>query len=91
MTTAAEHRHLDRVASQPCALCGAQPVEVHHILEGRIKGRKSGHWTAIPLCPCCHRDNNLGIHGRQDMLRIHKTTELELLGQTLERIYGSVK
>jgi hypothetical protein len=91
MTTAAEKRHLDKVSSQPCALCGAMPVEVHHILEGRIKGRKSGHWTAIPLCPCCHRDSSLGIHGRQDMLRIHKVTELELLGQTLERIYGAVR
>lgn len=91
MTTSAESRHLDRVASQPCALCGAHGVQVHHILEGRIKGRKSGHWTAIPLCPTCHTDSRLGIHGRQDMLRIHKTTELELLGQTLERIYGGLR
>lgn len=91
MTTAAESRHLDRVASQPCALCGSQPVEVHHILEGRIKGRKSGHWTAIPLCADCHRGSNNGIHGRQAMLRVRKTTELELLAETLERIYGGVR
>lgn len=91
MTTVAESRHLDRVAQQPCALCGAQPVEVHHLLEGRIKGRKSAHFTAIPLCPDCHRGSHNGIHGQQAMLRIHKTTELELLAETLERIYGGVR
>ena len=88
MTTKAEKAHLSRIAAQPCALCGAQPVEVHHILEGRIKGRKSGHWTAIPLCVDCHRHSLRGIHGRKDMLKVMKTTELELLAQTLERIYG---
>lgn len=91
MTTAAESRHLDRLARMGCVLCGSQPVEVHHILEGRIKGRKSGHWTAIPLCPDCHRGSNNGIHGRQAMLRIRKITELELLAETLEHLYGAVK
>lgn len=84
----AEAKHLNWIAALPCCLCGAKPVEVHHILEGRIKGRKSAHYTAIPLCPDCHRGSKNGIHGRQDMLRIKKTTELELLAETLERIYG---
>lgn len=87
---ASEAKHLAKVAALPCALCGTQPVEVHHILEGRIKGRKSGHWTAIPLCPDCHRGSHNGIHGRQAMLKIKKLTELELLGDTLESIYGRV-
>jgi hypothetical protein len=29
-----------------------------------------------------------GIHGQRNMLKVRKTTELELLGETLERIYG---
>ena len=91
MTTKAEHAHLNRVASLPCCLCGAKPVEVHHILEGRIKGRKSGHWTSIPCCPDCHRGSHNGIHGRQAMMKIMKTTELELLGQTLEKLYGEAR
>lgn len=88
MSTISEKVHLNRVASLPCILCGANGVQVHHILEGRIKGRKSGHWTAIPLCPSCHCGKN-GIHGDQVMLKIHKKTELELLGDTLEAIYGA--
>lgn len=79
---------MGRVAELPCCLCGTQPVEVHHILEGRIKGRRSADWTTIPLCPSCHRDNHNGIHGAQAMLRIRKTTELELLAETLEKLYG---
>lgn len=91
MTTQSEHRHLDRLAALPCALCAAEPVEIHHILEGRIKGRKSGHWTAIPLCPDCHRGSANGIHGKQAMLRIRKTTELALLAETLETLYGNAR
>lgn len=87
MKTKAQSAHLDRVASLPCCLCGDSPVEIHHILEGRIKGRKSGHWTAIPLCVSCHR-GSMGIHGNHAMLKINKITELELLGNTLEAIYG---
>lgn len=79
---------MGRVAQLPCCLCGAHGVEVHHILEGRIKGRKSSDWTTIPLCPDCHRGNHNGIHGAQAMLRVMKTTELELLAQTLEQLYG---
>lgn len=85
--TSAELRHMDRVAQLPCCLCGAHGVHVHHILEGRIKGRRSSSWTTIPLCPPCHTGQH-GIHGDKTMLKIHKTTELELLAQTLEAIYG---
>jgi hypothetical protein len=28
----------------------------------------------------------MGIHGNQAMLKIHKTTELELLGETIEKL-----
>jgi len=89
MTTKAQAKHLSRLASLPCSLCGTSPTEIHHILEGRIKGRKSGHWTAIPLCPDCHRGSHNGIHGQQAMLKVMKTTELELLAQTLEALYGN--
>lgn len=41
MTTQSQAIHLSRLAAMPCALCGAVPVEIHHLLEGRIKGRKA--------------------------------------------------
>lgn len=88
MTTKAQTAHLTRLAALPCALCGFEPVEIHHILEGRIKGRKSGHWTAIPLCSNCHRGSKDGIHGEKRMLSVRKATELELLAETLEKLYG---
>jgi hypothetical protein len=80
--------HLDSVASLSCCLCGDSPVEIHHILEGRVKGRRCGDWTTLPLCPDCHRGSLNGIHGQRNMLKVKKTTELELLNETLERIYG---
>lgn len=86
----AAQRHMARVATLPCCLCGATPVEVHHILEGRIPGRRSSDWTTIPLCADCHRGRH-GIHGDKAMLRVLKTTELELLAETLETLYGHVE
>lgn len=80
--------HLSRLSAMPCSLCGTEgQTEVHHILEGRVKGRKSGHYTAIPLCVSCHRGSN-GIHGNQAMLKIYKKTELELLGETIHKLFN---
>lgn len=84
----AVQRHMGRVAELPCCLCGTQPVELHHILEGRTPGRKSSDWLVIPLCPDCHRGSHNGIHGQQAMLSVMKTTELELLANTLEKIFA---
>lgn len=89
--SAAGRAHMGRVAQLPCCLCGAHGVQVHHILEGRVKGRRAGDWATIPLCPDCHTGPHNGIHGRQVMLRIRKTTELDLLCETLETLYGSTR
>lgn len=78
---------MSRIAELPCCLCGEPFQEVHHILEGRIPGRRSSHWTTIPTCISCHRGPQ-GIHGDKTMLKIRKTTELELLAEVLERVYG---
>lgn len=89
MTTKSEKAHLERLSEMPCALCGAHGVQIHHILEGRIKGRKSAHMTAIPLCPDCHQGSSNGIHGRQAMWKVMKKTELMVLAETLEKLmYG---
>lgn len=82
-------KHLNRVAQLPCAICGAQPVEVHHMREGDAAGasQRASDWLVIPLCPDCHRGRD-GVHGNKSRLRLLNMTEHELLAQTLERIYG---
>ena len=83
----AAKRHMGRVAELACCLCGAMPVEVHHVLEERIPGRRGPDWITIPLCPLCHRGPE-GIHGTKAMLRVSRKTEMELVAETLEAIYG---
>lgn len=86
MTIAAK-QHMGRVAELSCCICGTWPVEVHHVLEGRIPGRRAPDWLTIPLCPDCHRGRE-GIHGSKAMLKVTKKTELQLLAETLEKLYG---
>ena len=83
----AAKRHMGRVAELPCCLCGAMPVEVHHVLEERMPGRRGPDWLVLPLCPLCHRGPE-GIHGTKAMLRVSRKKEMELVAETLEAIYG---
>ena len=86
----AEERHIARVKSLPCSLCSwPAPSDAHHILEGRIQGRKSSHFCTIPLCKDCHQGARNGIHGQQFMLSLMKETELSLLAKTIENLYGN--
>lgn len=80
--------HLERVHGLPCATCGAYAVEAHHINEDRTFGKREKlHFCTIPLCAECHRGPK-GVHGDKTFLRISKKSELELLGETLAKIYG---
>jgi len=83
--TKAEQRHLDRVASLPCCLCGATPVHVHHVREGQGMAQRASNFLVVPLCPDCHTGPK-GIHGDQTMLRIFKMTELDLLADTIGKL-----
>jgi hypothetical protein len=80
-------RWMDRVASLPCVLCGAWPVQVHHILEGRTPGRKSHDCLVLPLC-VDHHQGSQGIHhlGPREWKRRFKTDELKLLAKTIEAL-----
>ena len=86
--TAAEQRHLDRVAQLPCVLCGAQPVEIHHIREGQGAAQRASHFLVAALCPDCHRGPN-GFHGlgRKGFATRYKLDELDLLAMTLEALH----
>jgi len=89
--SAAGKRHMGRVAALPCCLCGAYAVQVHHVTEGKTFGARDRlHFCTIPVCESCHTGSK-GIHGDKTMLRIAKRSELELLSETLEQIYGATR
>lgn len=80
-------RHMAKVAQLSCCTCGDYGVQVHHIREGKGMSQRSDDFLTIPLCPDCHTGPR-GIHGDKTMLRIKKATELDLLADTLRKIYG---
>jgi hypothetical protein len=53
--TAAEKRHMERIAQMPCLVCGGRAT-VHHVTAsihgGRITRR---HDRVVPLCPVHHQ------------------------------------
>lgn len=82
--TAAEKRHMQKVAELGCIVCELAgfkdtPSEVHHVRARHGWGRSS-HLATIPLCPIHHRGNH-GVHsmGRDQFEEMHGKSELELL------------
>ena len=81
-------KHMQRVKELPCSVCGAYgPSDAHHILAGRIPGRKSPDFLVIPLCKDCHQGSHNGIHGNQAMWKVMKKTEQECLADTIEKLF----
>ncbi len=79
-TTAAERRHLAAVKELSCSVCDAPgPSEAHHV-------DQSCAWTCIALCEECHRDDEMGWHGRKTAWRIRKMDEMDALGVTIQRL-----
>jgi hypothetical protein len=85
MTTKAEKRYLDRVASLPCQCCGAEGVHVHHVREGQGMAQRAQNWLAVALCPACHNGSQ-GIHGDRRLLKARKLDEMDLLAKTIEAL-----
>jgi hypothetical protein len=56
--------YMAQVARLPCVICGASPVQVHHVICGRFGSRKASDFDTIPLCPACHLDPD-GIHANK--------------------------
>lgn len=79
-----ERRHLALVKSLPCSVCDAPgPSEAHHIEQGL-------QFTAVALCPECHRGPVMGWHGQKRMWAIQKMNELDALNTTIQRLLSSV-
>ena len=79
--TQAEREHVGRVKESGCAVCGAGGVVHAHEIEQGL------WWVSVGLCPDCHT-GPMGIHGDKRLWRIHKTTEMQALNETLRRLYG---
>jgi hypothetical protein len=75
-----ERAHLARVKALPCSVCDEPgPSEAHHVEQGR-------QYTAISLCPECHRGPVMGWHGQKRAWSIRKMDELAALDVTIERL-----
>jgi hypothetical protein len=85
--TLAQRRHVERVKTLPCGVCGtgggySTPSEAHEI--------EQGLWfTSLPLCADCHRGSHNGIHGRAAIWRVKKLSELIVLDQTIQTLTES--
>jgi hypothetical protein len=77
--TAAERRHIERLAAMECVVCGGGPVEVHE--------PEQGLWfAAMPLCGVCHRDPKRGWHGERLNWKARKMSELDAIAATVRRL-----
>ena len=76
----AERAHLARVKDLDCSVCDAPgPSEAHHIRQG-------DQYTAVALCPECHRGPSMGWHGGRIAWRVRKMDELQALNVTIKRL-----
>lgn len=77
--TAQEKRHVEKLASLPCVVCGdTGPVEIHEPEQGMW-------WISIPLCVACHRGPD-GWHGTRLRWSLRKMTELKAINETVRQI-----
>lgn len=92
MTTNAEQKYMDIAASLSCACCNAHGVELHHIRETLGKAQRAGNFCVIPLCRDCHGQDlgSQGVHGDKTLMRIYKTSEIEMLNETIGRVFEAV-
>lgn len=75
--------HLAMVAALPCIVCGARPVEVHHIRNGYGMGQRASDLETIPLCPGHHRTGPDAFHAGPRTFEARFGTERELLARVV--------
>jgi hypothetical protein len=69
--TAAEKRHLDRVAAMPCLICSKPgPSTIHHVRHTIIRSGTFArdHKRVVPLCSAHH----LHDHSKESVERLHE-------------------
>ena len=78
--TEAERKHIERVKSLPCSVCGLDRgcSDAHHPKQGY-------HFLVIALCKSCHQ-GRMGIHGEKIAWNIAKMDEWMALNETLKNL-----
>ncbi len=68
-----------------CYLCGnMKDLENHHIFGGPNRKLSERYGLKVYLCPRCHRDNKVGVHGNPQMMKM-----MHVIGQqAFERKYA---
>lgn len=78
--TAKEKKHLEKIKSMPCGVCGAVgPSDAHHIEQHK-------QYLCIPLCKDCHQGSHNGIHGQKRIWSVLKKDELSVLNETIKAL-----
>lgn len=77
-------RHMERVAGCPCVICGARPVQVHHVIHDRYSQRRSWDTQTIPLCPMHHDE----LHADKAAWRGKYGADYEFLPVVADMIAG---
>lgn len=77
---------MDAVAGLTCAVCGAYGVQVHHIRAGQGMSQRASDFLTVPLCVDCHTGKG-GIHGDRSMMRIRGLSEIDLVADTIRRVF----
>jgi len=84
--------YMGLVKSIPCVLCSLLgqkqqgPTYAHHIREGQGTAMRASDFLTVALCWKCHQ-SEIGIHGNKSLLKVAKTTELELLALTVQKVH----
>lgn len=78
MPTAAEKRHMARVAEMPCLVCRVKPVTLHHVTgyADRMGRAPRSHMRVVPICPIHHFIQHNSVDsvealGHQGFYRVH--------------------
>jgi hypothetical protein len=80
--TKSEQEHLTWIHTLGCCVCGARPVEAHHILH--IGNKTRDHFRTLPLCHS-HHTGTFSIHGARKSFRAKYGHEENLLEKIMKQ------
>ena len=86
-------RRFEAIVEEGCCVCvraglGPTPPAIHHVMRGRVPGRRNDDEHTIGLCPYHHQNGPIGeaIHAGIESFEAAHGLELALLEWTNKRI-----